>query len=380
MSGGNALHDLISQGSIREALDLINSGAWLEEVDGQERTALMLAVKGGYVDLVKALIEKGVDLNKKDKYGRTALHYAALSRSEEISNMLFKAGIDPLIKDNKGKMASKYIPRKNYPDLYKLYKKFEKLQRIKNKKLADLKKSRKKASSENLDLNRALAFAINSHDADSIIRLIMLGADINTRGLSGATSLHIVIEKGKADFAQQLVDRGASLTVKDNLGKTPLKLAEEHGISITRTYVSHDLPKVAKVEVSTDKLIKASVVPRQKLVENPKVTESPRPKLAVAKQSKPNPVDMRDALKDALKDAAATTIEPPGKVIKSSSPKAAQSMPKQADSNNLPPKISRVSIGKVVDASHSMPLVPGLTPPSAIKDKDQSISRTRSHK
>ncbi len=371
MSGGNALHDLISQGSIREALDLINSGAWLEEVDGQERTALMLAVKGGYVDLVKALIEKGVDLNKKDKYGRTALHYAALSRSEEISNMLFKAGIDPLIKDNKGKMASKYIPRKNYPDLYKLYKKFEKLQRIKNKKLADLKKNRKKASSENLDLNRALAFAINSHDADSIIRLIMLGADINTRGLSGATSLHIVIEKGKGDFAQQLVDRGASLTVKDNLGKTPLKLAEEHGISITRTYVSHDLPKVAKVEVSTDKSMKASVfkiVQQQKFEKDSvRVSESPKPKFA--------------DIKAVLRDAAATTIESPGKVIKSSSPKVVK--PKQSDSNNLLPKTSQPSIiGKVVDASHSMPLVPGLTPPSAIKDKDkkQSIIRTRSHK
>jgi hypothetical protein len=209
----------------------------------------------------------------------------------------------------------------------------------------------------------------------------MLGADVNTRGLSGATSLHIVIEKGKADFAQQLVDRGASLTVKDNLGKTPLKLAEEHGISITRTYVSHDLPKVAKVEVSTtDKSTKASVpkIPQQQKLEKDSVivSDSLKPKLTFAKQSKPNPVD----ISAALKDAAATKIEPPGKVIKSSSPKAAQSTSKQSDINNLPSKISLVSIGKVVDASHSMPLVPGLTPPSAIKDKDQSIIRTRSHK
>ena len=73
MRGGNALHDLISKGSIREALDLINSGAWLEETDDQERTALILAVKGVYVDLVKALIAKGVDPKKKDKFGRTAI-------------------------------------------------------------------------------------------------------------------------------------------------------------------------------------------------------------------------------------------------------------------------------------------------------------------
>ena len=91
MSGGNALHDLIRNGSIREALDLINSGSWLEEKDDQERTSLILAVREGYVDIVKALIHKGANLNHKDKYGRTALHYAALSGSEEISKMLIEA-------------------------------------------------------------------------------------------------------------------------------------------------------------------------------------------------------------------------------------------------------------------------------------------------
>ncbi len=62
MSADNALHVLIKKGLIREALDLINSGTWLEEKDGQERTSLILAVRGGYVDLVKALILKGADL------------------------------------------------------------------------------------------------------------------------------------------------------------------------------------------------------------------------------------------------------------------------------------------------------------------------------
>ena len=161
MSGGNALHDLIRKGSIRVALDLINSGSWLEEKDDQERTSLILAVREGYVDIVKALIHKGANLNHKDKYGRTALHYAALSGSEEISKMLLKAGADSLIRDKHRKTAAQYT--KKNTSLRSFFKKTEKKRiNLLNIQAKNLENHRKKVLKENADLNMDLAKAIGS--------------------------------------------------------------------------------------------------------------------------------------------------------------------------------------------------------------------------
>ncbi len=357
MSGGNALHDLISKGSIREALDLINSGVWLEETDDQERTALILAVKGGYVDLIKVLIAKGVDPNKKDKYGRTALHYAALSRSEEVSKMLLKEGADPLIKDNKGKIASKYINPSKYPDLYKLYKKAEKLQKALIAKQKSLESQRKKVSTANINLNMYLALAINNRDMDSIVRLIQMGADVNTHGLNGSTALHVALEKGKGVIVQQLVDHGANVTATDGLGITPLKLAQRHGIVIV-THVNAPNPEISRksIEPVNVKPIQLKTADVGAIIKAAHVTNIEQSKILLKTEDRK--ILQKPVIIDVAKDLP-PVVRKSQMVVSSSAdlPKASIDMNVALQSA---PRIPSAS--KVQDASHAVPLIPSATP------------------
>jgi len=72
-----------------------------------------------------------------------------------------------------------------------------------------------------------LAKAIGKRDIESILKLINMGADINTHGLNGYTALHVALERGKGAVAQRLVDRGASMLATDGSGNTPLMLAQK---------------------------------------------------------------------------------------------------------------------------------------------------------
>ena len=47
-------------------------------------TALHLASKGGYLEIVKILLEKGSKVDVQDKYSRTALYYAIRKRHLEV--------------------------------------------------------------------------------------------------------------------------------------------------------------------------------------------------------------------------------------------------------------------------------------------------------
>jgi ankyrin repeat protein len=348
MSGGNALHDLIRNGSIREALDLINSGSWLEEKDDQERTSLILAVREGYVDIVKALIHKGADLNHKDKYGRTALHYAALSGSEEISKMLLKAGADSLIRDKRRKTAAQYT--KKNTSLRSFFKKTEKKRiNLLNIQAKNLENHRKKVLKENADLNMDLAKAIGSRDIESILKFINMGADINTHALNGHTALHVALEKGKVAVAQHLVDRGASVIATDGAGNTPLMLAQKKGIVIVayEANVSVSDKKIQPKLADIATIIKAANVT---IIEPTKVeVKKPIPKQIVSAPAKDKPIVVRQS--QASSGGNTNNI--------TALPKATRAM-----SPALQAATRILSASSATEVSLAVPLIPSATPSS----------------
>ena len=62
----------------------------LDDVDADNRTALMWAVENGYPEIVSLLIEAGVDVDIEDASGRTALVLAEEAGKTEIA-LLFRA-------------------------------------------------------------------------------------------------------------------------------------------------------------------------------------------------------------------------------------------------------------------------------------------------
>jgi ankyrin repeat protein len=57
-----------------------------------DRTALMVAVQTGNIDIVKALLAKGADVNAKDSTGKTALLLATAAMRQDLIDLLKKAG------------------------------------------------------------------------------------------------------------------------------------------------------------------------------------------------------------------------------------------------------------------------------------------------
>jgi ankyrin repeat protein len=66
--------------------------------------------------------------------------------------------------------------------------------------------------------------AILNHDAHGIVMAIERGADVNMM-CEGLTPAGVAAAIGSPDILQLLIHNGASLTLKDAFGRTPLKNA-----------------------------------------------------------------------------------------------------------------------------------------------------------
>lgn len=70
---------------------MLNSGADVNILDEDGRTALMEAVIDNNVEIAKLLIQHGADVNKQDDLGETsALHFAAQNNSSELVEILLE--------------------------------------------------------------------------------------------------------------------------------------------------------------------------------------------------------------------------------------------------------------------------------------------------
>jgi ankyrin repeat protein len=84
---------------------LIDAGAKLDLKDLFGRTALMLAIIGGNVEVAKQLIEKGANINEKDTDGNTPLIYASQYGNVEVAKQLIEKGANINEKNNNNKTA-----------------------------------------------------------------------------------------------------------------------------------------------------------------------------------------------------------------------------------------------------------------------------------
>lgn len=71
-------------------MDLLDSGAKVDERDDQGETALHHAARWGRADEAKLLLDRGADPNAKDKTGRTALHCAVTSDAQRVFQVLLR--------------------------------------------------------------------------------------------------------------------------------------------------------------------------------------------------------------------------------------------------------------------------------------------------
>ncbi|KAL9951385.1 hypothetical protein ACROYT_G044039 [Oculina patagonica] len=140
---------------------------------------------------VKNILETEPDLNVLDKSGRTPIHNAILGRNVKIMEMLLEAGADTTILDE-----SQSAP---------------------------------------------LHTAVRTRD-ENIVKAFLEHAtsDVDIRGHSSRTALHIAADIDKVAVCKLLIEHGASTDCRDDDSMTPLTRAVEKGSKNTAEFFFED--------------------------------------------------------------------------------------------------------------------------------------------
>lgn len=108
-SGETAIHITVKRGDSLFTRYLIERGADTNARDGKGNTPLILAVIGGYDNLIPILTDANANPNLANSSGETPLIIAVHRRDPEMIRMLLKAGADPDQPDSlAGKSARDY--------------------------------------------------------------------------------------------------------------------------------------------------------------------------------------------------------------------------------------------------------------------------------
>jgi WD40 repeat protein/TPR repeat protein len=89
-------------GRLLEVLNSLEDGEDVNAADADGRTALQLALRGGYADVATILLAKGANPNVADHFGQGALHAAAESGLEGMARRLLAAGVPVDARDQDG--------------------------------------------------------------------------------------------------------------------------------------------------------------------------------------------------------------------------------------------------------------------------------------
>lgn len=150
MSSKNLIHEAIIEGNTKYALDLIDSGININEIDERHATPLILAIDFGNATIVKALIKAGalpipenyclelttnsidecnldildalistgIDVNVRCEDDKTALLYVARRRNFAATKMLIEAGADANVVDKNNNFALRYAAAHGWQNMY----------------------------------------------------------------------------------------------------------------------------------------------------------------------------------------------------------------------------------------------------------------------
>ncbi len=94
------LHEAALAGDLKGVERALESGADVNAMEEEGRTALMLAAFNGHAGVVLTLLDAGAGIDRRDLMGRTALLYAATGPFPETVTILLDRGAEPNIVDS----------------------------------------------------------------------------------------------------------------------------------------------------------------------------------------------------------------------------------------------------------------------------------------
>ncbi len=227
------------QGDVSSARLLLAAGADVNEATSDRMSPLLIAAASGQEAVAVLLLGAGADPNAADPRGFTALDYAASGQHMvEVVKSLLGRGVDPnrRLSQNRrsgGEAALSMIGAT--PLLLAAEAGNHDVVRLLAANGADPSLATKAGTTPLMvaaglglfeDLRSDLVEDWKTGHLATAKTLVNLGVDINAVGENGWTALHGAAYTGLDGLVQILVDRGASMDVKDAFGQTPLSIAE----------------------------------------------------------------------------------------------------------------------------------------------------------
>ena len=210
------LVEAVQAGDVREVRRRLRSGRelLLNSRDEDGLTALHWAVSCNNLELVELLLSKGAQPGLTDSLGQTGLHRAVRTHNRELAALLLQNGGRPqpgLInqKCGAGRTPLHLAVRDNQPEMVSLLL----------EEGADVSLTDRQGWS-------CLHLAVIRGHSDCLVALLHQGVNVDqmTRGW---TSLHLASLTQREDITSLLINSGASTSLTNGQGKTPLDIARE---------------------------------------------------------------------------------------------------------------------------------------------------------
>ena len=214
--------------------------------DKNNRTALYIASKFNYTDIVRLLLQRGANVDIKDKENRTALYIASKFKHIEIVNLLLQSGANVNIKDKDNQTALYIASSYGHIGVVGALLEHGADTEIKNKYGESPLKAASSKGHKNIEnvllkhgamddtLSQKLLRVcdhIDKVDLEELQRLLRAGADINIKDIyyDGRTCLMHSVKRKQFEATQMLLENGADTEIKDNNGDSPLNMASFEG-------------------------------------------------------------------------------------------------------------------------------------------------------
>lgn len=211
------------------------NGADINAQDATQRTALHHAVLGGSTSFVEYLLENGANTEIKDRWGNTSLHLAIKKNQRDIAKLLVEHNADTNCKDNTGSTA-----------LMAAVCECQELTRYLLEKGANVNAKCDKGITALLSFlkwqDRSSEPALSIF-LSTIETLFEFGADVNVAEETNEnTPLHLAITLGNYfDVTALLLKIGADPKARNRQGLTPLCLAIEKDLSLTKLIIGYEV-------------------------------------------------------------------------------------------------------------------------------------------
>ena len=185
---------------------------------GHLKTALHLAAEMDHVEVAAALVEAGANIEAQTSWGASPFDWAATMGSLRVADLLQAKGASGLTLITAASLGKLSAVRQ-------IIESGEDLSAHRRRDAPATPDDHWSPDSAHIlqdTISDALYAAARNGHADVVAYLLDQGADIDARGVFGATGLHWAAINGHQQAVEFLVKRNANLTIKDaKFGGTP---------------------------------------------------------------------------------------------------------------------------------------------------------------